>query len=133
MISLYSTLFVIGLCNYLTYKVSIGVRKEKDIFIEFDQRIIISWLIWLVPFGIIVASFFSTYVDWLITYVISAMCFIIVFYEAKCRNDSFETSGTSRTSNALKVIQLATLSVIIGFIFLSVSLLFIFVKIGSYN
>ena len=125
------SLFFIGLCFYLSYQVSVGVNREKDIFTEFGQRKVIIWLVWLVPFGLIITTFAPVYLGWLIPYLISAVCLAIVAYEARCRNAAFDTSGTSRVSKALKIMQTATLLTIVGFIYLAVSLIFISVKIGS--
>ena len=87
----------------------------------------------MVPIGLLIANFIPLYLGWLFSYAISAICFIVVAYEVKCRNTAFDTSGTSRVSGALKVIQTATLVTIIGFIYLAVSLLFMFIRVASYN
>lgn len=127
------SLFIIGFFCYLSYHVSLGTHKQKKVFIEFGQRTTIFWLVWLIPLGAMIVTFLSTYFGWLITYLVSMVCLIIVAYEIKCRTSAFETSGTSRTSEALKIIQTATLNVIIGFVYLAINLLIIFIVKGSQN
>ena len=122
--------FYIGLCFYLSYQVSVGVVKQTPIFKEYKQRSVIALFVWLVPVGAMVNVLLPPLVGWLIPYLVSTICFLIVAFEARIRSSKFEISGTNKTTESIKILQLATLASIVGFLYLGVQVVYIFLDHG---
>lgn len=124
------SLCFIVLCLYLAYRVWSEVGSQVNIYKEYHQRSLIRLLIWFVPIGAIVTVFLPSVTGWFIPYVLSSIFYLAVILETRSRISKLETSGTNRTAKSIKTLQLATLSAIVGFIYIGVELVLISLVVG---
>ena len=110
----------------LAYRSSRAVLKNKIIFKEFNETIILSLLVWLYPLVPFLLFLLSPLIEKVYLHPILLMFYIPQILIARKQNRAFEFSGTDRVNPAKEALNTVVIGAIIGIIYLSLHIIMFF-------
>jgi hypothetical protein len=110
------------------FQVATAVKRESEIFQEFNQSKSVGWYSLLFPLGPII--YFTTVYrfGWLPAIVLTVFCYLPALITAKKRIAVFERAGTDRVRNAQNATTKAFGAAIAGLVFAAFLLGMVFIN-----
>ena len=113
----------------LAYRSSRAILKNKLIFREFNETIILALLVCLYPLVPFLSVVLSPILEKTILYPLLLMFFIPQILIARKQAEVFEKSGTDRVEPAKKALNLVVVGAIIGVIYVLLHIIIFFAVI----
>lgn len=108
--------------SVMGFRIATAVRRESDIFTEFNQPRTIGWLSLLFPLGPIIYITTAYRFGWLVAITLMVACYLPVFLSAKNRIRVFDRAGTDRVNKAKEAAMQAYGTSIAGLIYTGILL-----------
>lgn len=116
----------------MAFRVVRGVIKESLILGEFKQSRNLAVFVLLFPIGPIALLTLPYRVGWFPAVIVAACCYLPAMLISRSQLRVYDCSGTDRTKRAQNIANQALLGSLVGFIYVGVFLVFIFLG-GSIN
>ena len=105
---------------YISYKASSGILKNKEIFKEFNQSMLLSVIVYVYPLGPVFLYVGSLFLYKNILFPLLVLIYVPQLLIAKKQMKAFEMSGTDRVFGAKDALSFVTVGSILGLIYISI-------------
>ena len=120
MISLIIDISILITLLVVAFRAAISIRKNHDIFAEYNQSTILALLVLIDPLGPLLLILGSPYIPKLYLFTLVIACFIPQLIIGRRQNRVFELSGTDKTDTAREALSIVNVGALIGLIYTSV-------------
>lgn len=110
--------FLILFC-VMGFRVALGVYRNSTIFREFDQSRALGALALLYPLGPLALMISPARFGWLPPFILAAACYIPALVVAKRVGQAFDRAGTDRVKAALTTVSQASISAMVGLLYVT--------------
>ena len=121
-------IIIIIFFGVMAFQVAKAVKREKEIFIEFNQSTLIGWFSLLFPLGPIVYLTTVYRLGWAPAIILMILCYLPALIASKKIISALETAGTDRVNNAKNAATKSFGTSIAGLLYAGIILSMIFVN-----
>jgi len=123
MVGILLDIIIILFFSITAFKIFLSVKREKEIFMEFNQSRIFSWLSLLFPLGPIAYLTTVYRLGWVPALILMALCYLPALIASKKAIVVFNKSGTDRVNNAKNAVEKSHITAIAGLLYVGILLI----------